>query len=153
MAGNKSSAYRGCPFPWHRLYAVSNPGKDKCRSSVLTMAQKTKTGFERTGPVPYQWSHDPERSAVVVQPTCCVSSLRHLGTSNSHRWKGAEFCCETTIARWWRTTDFPVQVESIINARPITTNTDDPSDLEPLAPNHLLLLKKQLSMAATWYGH
>ncbi|KAI4889889.1 hypothetical protein NFI96_023911, partial [Prochilodus magdalenae] len=38
------------------------------------------------------------------------------------------------------------EVESIINGRPITTNTDDPSDLEPLTPNHLLLLKTQPSI-------
>ncbi|XP_066500465.1 uncharacterized protein [Hoplias malabaricus] len=41
---------------------------------------------------------------------------------------------------------FLCEVESIINGRPITTNTDDPSDLEPLTPNHLLLLKKQPSI-------
>ncbi|KAL2089190.1 hypothetical protein ACEWY4_016089 [Coilia grayii] len=41
---------------------------------------------------------------------------------------------------------FLCEVESIINGRPITTNTDDPSDLEPLTRNHLLLLKMQPSM-------
>lgn len=41
---------------------------------------------------------------------------------------------------------FLCEVESIINGRPITTNTDDPNDLEPLTPNHLLLLKTQPSM-------
>lgn len=35
------------------------------------------------------------------------------------------------------------EVESIINGRPITTSSDSPHDLEPLTPNHLLLLKKQ----------
>jgi len=35
------------------------------------------------------------------------------------------------------------EVESIINGRPLTTNTDHPSDLEPLTPSHLLLLKAQ----------
>lgn len=33
------------------------------------------------------------------------------------------------------------EVESILNDRPITKLSDDPNDLEPLTPNHLLLLK------------
>lgn len=35
------------------------------------------------------------------------------------------------------------EVEAIINDRPITKASDDPNDLEPLSPNHLLLIKKQ----------
>lgn len=35
------------------------------------------------------------------------------------------------------------EVESIINGRPITSVSDDPLDLEPLTPNHLLLMKNQ----------
>ena len=37
------------------------------------------------------------------------------------------------------------EVESIINGRPLTTNTEQPNDLEPLTPNHLLALKAQPS--------
>lgn len=33
------------------------------------------------------------------------------------------------------------EVESILNDRPITKLFDDPNDLEPLTPNHVLLLK------------
>ena len=33
------------------------------------------------------------------------------------------------------------EVESILNGRPITKSSDDPSDLEALSPNHLLLLR------------
>ena len=33
------------------------------------------------------------------------------------------------------------EVEAIMNDRPITTVTNDPNDLEPLTPNHLLHLK------------
>ncbi|XP_074648982.1 uncharacterized protein LOC141904302 [Tubulanus polymorphus] len=33
------------------------------------------------------------------------------------------------------------EVESIVNGRPITPVTSDPDDLEPLTPNHLLLLR------------
>lgn len=39
------------------------------------------------------------------------------------------------------------EVESIINGRPLTINTDDPNDLEPLTPNHLLLLKGQPTLS------
>ncbi|XP_075888907.1 leucine-rich repeat and coiled-coil domain-containing protein 1-like [Nelusetta ayraudi] len=38
------------------------------------------------------------------------------------------------------------EVESIINDRPITKASNDPMDLEPLTPNHLLLLKTKPSL-------
>ena len=34
------------------------------------------------------------------------------------------------------------EVESVINSRPLTKLTDDPSDLSPLTPNHLLILRE-----------
>ena len=34
------------------------------------------------------------------------------------------------------------EAESIINGRPLTTVSNDPRDLEPLTPNHLLLLRQ-----------
>ena len=38
------------------------------------------------------------------------------------------------------------EVESIMNGRPITTVSTDPQDLEPLTPNHLLLLRSESPM-------
>ena len=33
------------------------------------------------------------------------------------------------------------EVESIVNGRPLTPVSEDPTDFEPLTPNHLLLLR------------
>jgi len=40
------------------------------------------------------------------------------------------------------------QVEATINSRPITAVSDDPNDLQPLTPNHLLLLRSSTSLPA-----
>ena len=39
-------------------------------------------------------------------------------------------------------TTLMAEVESIVNSRPITPLSNDPNDLEPLTPNHLLLLRR-----------
>ena len=38
------------------------------------------------------------------------------------------------------------EVEGILNSRPLTPNSNDPDDLEPLTPNHLLLLRSNLNL-------
>ena len=38
------------------------------------------------------------------------------------------------------------EVTSILNSRPISPASDDPSDMEPLTPNHLLLQRRNLAM-------
>lgn len=38
---------------------------------------------------------------------------------------------------------FPCQVESILNDQPITKVSEDPNDLDPITPNHLLIMKKK----------
>ena len=38
------------------------------------------------------------------------------------------------------------EVEGIMNSRPITTVSGDPNDIEPLTPNHLLLLKSEVAL-------
>ena len=42
-------------------------------------------------------------------------------------------------------TTFMCEVESVVNGRPITKSSDDPSDSETLRPNHLLLLRPKTS--------
>ena len=40
---------------------------------------------------------------------------------------------------------FLVEVEKILNDRPITPVSSDPQDLEALTPNHILLLRRNSS--------
>ena len=38
------------------------------------------------------------------------------------------------------------EIEGILNSRPLTPNSDNPTDLEPLTPNHLLLQRSNLNL-------
>ena len=40
-----------------------------------------------------------------------------------------------------------VEVEGILNSRPLTPVSDSPYDLEPLTPNHLLLLRSNMNVS------
>lgn len=44
------------------------------------------------------------------------------------------------------------EVEAILNNCPLSTVSSDPYNLEPLTPNHILLLKTQPIMPPTWHG-
>lgn len=69
-----------------------------------------------------------------------------MGAANPHRTEDSgALVTEQTL------TDDSLQtlmceVENIINNRPITSTSDDANDIEPLTPNHLLLMKVQPSM-------
>jgi len=41
---------------------------------------------------------------------------------------------------------FMCEVESLVNSRPLTKLSDDPDDLSPLTPNHLLLLRESCTL-------
>ena len=50
------------------------------------------------------------------------------------------------IADDQRLVTFMCEVESIMNSRPITPVSSDPNNMEPLTPNHLLLLKSEVTL-------
>ena len=39
------------------------------------------------------------------------------------------------------------EAQSILNSRPLTQNSDDPTDAESLTPNHLIILKSNQAMS------
>ena len=43
---------------------------------------------------------------------------------------------------------FLAEVEAVMNGRPLCAVSDDPADLEPLTPNHLLLQRKLVGLPA-----
>ncbi|KAJ8333724.1 hypothetical protein SKAU_G00410430 [Synaphobranchus kaupii] len=62
-----------------------------------------------------------------------IRSVRKIMKSVLKEQSVSDECLQTLLC----------EVESILNDRPLTTSTDDLSDLEALTPNHLLLMKKQ----------
>lgn len=65
-----------------------------------------------------------------------IRTVRRILNSLSKEQAVNDDCLQTVMC----------EVENIINGRPLTSISDDVNDLEPLTPNHLLLLKSQPSM-------
>ncbi|XP_068750959.1 uncharacterized protein [Montipora capricornis] len=61
----------------------------------------------------------------------CVRSIRRILSSLTQEQK----LDDEALAR------LMCEIEAIVNSRPITKVSDDPRDLQPLTPNHLLLLR------------
>ena len=76
---------------------------------------------------------------MVIQPTCWVTPRWNMGKANKN-----SFSHGTDSGR--RGSTLLCEVEAIINFRPISKACNDPLDLEPLTPNHLLLLKGKATL-------
>ena len=61
----------------------------------------------------------------------CVRSIRRILSSLTQEQKLDDEALATLTC----------EIEAIVNSRPITKVSDDPRDLQPLTPNHLLLLR------------
>lgn len=61
----------------------------------------------------------------------CVRSIRRILSSLTQEQKLDDEALATLMC----------EIEAIVNSRPITKVSDDPRDLQPLTPNHLLLLR------------
>ena len=61
----------------------------------------------------------------------CVRSIRRIPSSLTQEQKLDDEALATLMC----------EIEAIVNSRPITKVSDDPRDLQPLTPNHLLLLR------------
>ena len=79
-----------------------------------------------------QWKHVPPHSS--HHNGACERQIRSV------RRILAGLCTEQVLTDESLSTLLTI-VEGIINNRPVTTVSTDPTDLEPLTPNHLLLLK------------
>ena len=76
-----------------------------------------------------------------LQPACRVAPRWYLGAADKNSRK-----ILTNLLKLQSLNDECLQtvmceVEAVINSRPLTKSSDDVDDLEPLTPNHLLLLK------------
>lgn len=70
----------------------------------------------------------------------------HMGGVWERLVKSAKIALKVTLAKSLVSDDVLrtvfVEAESILNSRPMTANSDDPSDYEALTPNHLLLQRQ-----------
>ena len=68
-----------------------------------------------------------------------------MGESHSHGQESIEILQQQHLDDE-RLQTLLCEVEATLNYRPITKTSEDPNDLEPLTPNHILLLKGKPSL-------